>query len=722
MAVACVLLALIVFTMLLALPRLIAARWTAQLRSLGYPQAELAIDDLGWGRASGAFSLGGEDGTDRFDALFTPAGLWRGRLSALTIRGLRLSRPLPALAATGLPADMPLDGPLELTGARLMLELPGGVGALPLMLDAGLAPRDGGWRAQGHGLLALGPLTVPVQGTADWRDGALTGAGVTFMPPPDGSRLTGRGHIRRLPDGSWTGELEATAASLPHGLPDLSLHWKGGQGRALVEWKGIARLDALLDPDGQGTARFGARLRIIDLPAFAARLNRADPGLAGGPVEIELSAQGFAPDTWPRVWPDLSIRLEVPGLGLGGGPRDNSLSLGAVARRIDGEWWLAPMPDHAGRLSVPTLGLEARGLLLTGRAALPLDLDLRAASLRLPWLAPSALSAKLRGDPAGDLRLEWQAATADGDARLSGGLDLDTGGGHLVARLAPVRLTPGDAQRLFPGAPLPAGFTGTIAGRATAGWTGDAVDGSADLMLENAGIALPGLRLAGVNGVLRFDRLSPLSMPQQTLSIGLFDPGLTLTGGGLGLSLPGDGVLRLAPEPFLWAGQRITFPPLSFRMGNKYLDLILNVPPTPLAEALPALGVTGLAAQGTLTGSIPVRIDAGGARPGPGTLPAMGPGRLALTDVGAPPWLDPARNDSLALVTRALADYRYTALELSLTEQGPRLSLRGANPALYGGFAMPMNLNLMPPPPVETPTGGMPAAMAAIAAFKARRD
>lgn len=719
-AVAGGLLALLLLTLWLALPRLIAVRWTAQLRAAGYPQAELAIDELGWGRAGGAFSLGGDAGADRFDAVFTPMGLWRGRLSALTVRGLRLSRPLP-LAAPDLPAAMPVDGPLELTGARLDMELPGGLGVLPVTLDARLVPVDGGWQAAATGELGLGPVRVPVRATLEWRGDIPVAASVAFTPVAGGPHLTGGGSARRLSDGRWTGDLMVDATGLPQGMPDLSLRWNGGQGQALLEWKDVARLDALLDPEGPGTACFSARLRIADLSAFADRLNRPDPGLAGGPVEIDLSASGFTVETWPRVWPDLSVRLEANGIGVGRGPRDNSLSLAAVARRIDGLWWLAPVPDHPGRLSVPTLGLEARGLLLTGRAALPLDLDLRAAGLRLPWLAPSSLSAKLRGDPASDLRLEWQAVTGDGGATLSGGLDLDPDGGQLVARMAPLQLNPGDARRLFPGAPLPAGFTGTIAARVAAGWTVGGLEGAADILLEDTGIDLPGLRLAGVNGVLRFDRLSPLSLPQQTLAVGLFDPGLALTGGGLGLFMPGDGVLRLAPEPFLWAGQRVTIPPVSFRIGNEHLDLSLNVPPTPLADALSSLGVTGMTAQGTLTGSLPVRIDAGGARPGPSGLFATGPGRLALTDGDPPLWLDPARNDSLSLVARALADYRYAALELVPTQRGPRLSLQGANPALYGGYAMPMNLNLAMPPPVVPPPV-TPAVRDAIAAFKARRD
>lgn len=703
-----------------SLPGLLAARWTAQLRSLGYPQAELAIDDLHWGRAVGAFSLGGEEGADRFDADFTPAGLWRGRLTGLTIRGLRLSHPL-SLSSPGLPGDLPLDGPVFFQDARLLVDLPGAVASLPLTLDAGFTPLPEGWHGEGRGILSLGPTGVPARFSADWRAGDVSAASFAFDPTAGGPRLSGQGSIRRLANGGWTGEMDVTAAGLPNDLPDLSLQWREGRGQALLDWRGVARGEMLLDPDEEGSKRLNARLRVMDIAGFARRLGRPDPGLTGGPLELTLTAQGFTLEALPQVWPDMVMRLNARAIGVAKGPRDNALTLGGILRRIDGNWWLSPVPDAPGSALLPTLGLEARGVQVSGRLALPLDLDLRAANLRLPWLAPSSLTAKLRGEPGADLRLEWNAATLEGGARLSGGLDLDPAGGRLLARLAPITLMPGNAVTLFPGAPLPWGMEGIVAGRLSATWTGDEVDSSAELLLEQAGFEMPGLRVAGINGVLRFDRLSPLSMPAQRIAIGLFDPGLALRDGALGLSLPGDGVLRLAPEPFLWAGACAGIVPTSFRLGNDRLMLRIDMPATPLSAVLDALALEGLNGEGSVIGSLPIQIDDTGAHPLDGALRSAGPGRLFLSSGQWPVWLNPARNDSLALVTRALADYRYDALELSLAGGGTRLSLKGKNPTLYGGYPMPMNLVLSPPP--QAAPGDVPAEFRdAITAFKARKD
>lgn len=706
----------------LLLPGLVAARWTAQLRAMGYPQAELAIDRLGWNRAAGAFSLGGEDGAEGFEATFTPAGLWRTRLSSLTITGLRLSQPLAPAGLKSVP-DIPADGAVRFVDARLSLELPAGLGALPLTLEATLTPVEGGWQTEGRGLIGVGPLSVPVTLSGDWRDGALSDAAFSLTPAPGETRLGGQGRFRRLASGEWAGQMDLNAAGLPQGLPDITLSWKPGQGRGLLEWKGVARLDAMLDAGGTDGQRLDAKLLVADIPAFAARLNQPEPGLTGGPLILSMSARGPLSSLDPRAWPDLLLGLDASGIGIGQGPRDNALSLTAIARRIDGEWWLAPAQDQMpGSLSMPTLGLQARGLMLTGRAALPLDLDLRAASMRLPWLAPSTVMAKLRGQSGDDLRLEWQAAVTDTDARLSGAVEMAPGGGSALVRLAPMRLGPGDIDRVFPGGPLPSALTGTIAARIATRWTQDQADSAADILVEDVGVVLPGLRLAGINGVVRLDRLSPLSMPLQTVAVGLFDPGLALTGGTVGLSLGGDGVLHLAPTPFTWAGQAISIPPSSFRLGNNYLDVRLEVPATPLQDILAALGVREMQADGVVTGSIPLRITAGGVATGDGALRAIAPGRLVLRAEEPPSWLDPGRNDNLALVTRALADYRFRSLELSLTGRGTLLSVEGANPSLYGGYAMPMNLMLAPVPAAVVP-GTVPADIAAaMGAFKARRD
>lgn len=719
-------LALLVFW--LTLPSVLSARWTAALRAAGYPQAVLAVDHLGLGTATGAFSLGGEQGAEAVAIAFTPAGLWHGRAASVHVRGLRLLLPVGA-GGVRLPAagGLPLDGPLTLEQAHLTLVPPTGLPPLTIDADGQWLPDGDGWRGTLKGRAAMAGAAAGADLSLALRDGALEELGFALSPDggPQAPSLSGKGRLRWKDRQFAVAEMELEARRLREGAPDLSVSWRNGQGAATLQWPGIARADVNLRPTDKGWARLEAKLAVAALRPFLQKLGWAEPALGDGSVEVTALAEDIDLAGWPATAPAVDLRLTARGVAFGQGPRDNSLILVATATRRDGVWWLAG-GGAGGTLSIPTLGVDARGLVVTGPVALPLDLQIGAASVRLPWLPPLPVQARLRGEPAGDLRLEWNAAAA-ADFRLSGAVDMAAGGssGRLSLALAPLRLGRGGAtaRDLLPGAPLPDGLTGTLAARITAGWHEGGADGAADILLDDVGLSAPGLRLAGVNGVLRFDRLSPLSMPVQRLSIGLADVGIPLLDGAVGLALGGDGLLRLSPEPFRWAGTPVTVAPALYRLGQDHVDMSLNIAQMPLVPALASLGVTGTGADGALIGTVPLRLSADGAVLGPGSLRAAQPGRIAIAGTEPPDWLDRTRNDSLALVGRALADYRYDQLELVLSGNGHRLVLDGANPMLYGGYRMPLSLVLAPLPAAESPASPVPDDVAAtMEAFRARKD
>ncbi len=722
-------LALALLVLWLALPSILSARWTAALQVAGYPQAVLALDHLGLGSATGAFSLGGEQGADAVEIAYTPMGLWRGRAESVRVRGLRLSLPVGAGGAR-LPvgaAALPLDGPLTLEQAHLTLVPPAGLPPLTIDADGQWIPDGAVWRGTLKGRAAMAGALAGADLSLGLRDGSLDELAFALSPDggPQAPSLSGRGRLRWKDRQVALAEIELEAKRLREGAPDLTVSWRNGQGAAALQWPGIARADASLRPGDKGRARLEAKLAVAELGPFLQRLGWAAPALAGGPVEVTALADDIDLTGWPATAPAVDLRLTARGVAFGEGPRDNTLTLAATATRRDGVWWLAGA-GAGGGLSIPTLGAEVRGLALAGPVALPLDIQIAAASVRLPWLPPLPVQSRLRGDPAGELRLEWNAAATSGP-RLSGAVDMVAGGdsGRLSLVLSPLQLDGEGAtvQALLPGAPLPDGLTGTLAARITAGWHEGGADGAADIMLEDVGLSVPGARLAGVNGVLRFDRLSPLSMPVQRLSVGMADIGFPLMDGAVGLSLGGDGLLRVTAEPFRWAGMPVTVAPALYRLGQHHLDLALNIAQMPVNAALASLGVTGTGADGLLIGTVPLRLSGEGAVVGPGSLRAAQPGRIAVAGTEPPVWLHRHRNDSLALVSRALADYRYDQLELVLSGNGHRLVLDGANPALYGGYRMPLSLVLAPAPPHTGPLPPLPDDVtAAMAAFRARKD
>lgn len=721
-------LVLAVLGLWLSLPSLLSARWTAALRSAGYPQAVLAIDHLGPGRATGAFSLGGDQGADGVEITFGPGAFWHGRVAGVHVRGLRLSLPVgPGGVRLPPAAALPLDGPLTLEQAHLTLVPPAGLPTLTLDADGRWAPDGDVWRGTLTGRALMAGAAAGADLSLVLRDGGLEELGFTLTPAegPQAPRLSGTGRLRWKDRQIALAEIDLDAKRLREAAPDLAVSWRNGQGTAVLHWPGIARADAGLRPTGKGRARLEAKLAVTDPAAFLQTLGGADSALGGGAVEVTAVAEDVDLAGWPATAPILDLRLVARGLAIGQGPRDNALSLSATATRRDGVWWLGSA-NGGGSLSIPTLGVDARGLSVTGPVQLPMDLQIGAASLRLPWFAALPVRARLGGDPAAGWHLEWARATP-GQPDLSGEADIAAGGGsgRLRAHLAPLSLGEDGqgAADLLPGAPVPAGLTGTIAARLTGEWHDGGGDGAADILLQDVGLAAPGVRLAGVNGVVRFDRLSPLSMPVQRLSVGRADIGLALTDGAVGLSLAGDGLLRVAPEPFRWAGTVVSPAPALYRLGQGALDLALNVTQMPVQSALAALGVTGTGVEGHLVGTIPIHLSAAGAVLGPGSLRAVQPGHVGLMMTEPPDWLDRRRNDSLALVTRALADYRYERLELVLGPDGHRLVLDGANPGLYGGYRMPLSLVLAPVPPVAGPLPPVPDDIAAaMAAFRSRKD
>lgn len=100
-------------------------------------------------------------------------------------------------------------------------------------------------------------------------------------------------------------------------------------------------------------------------------------------------------------------------------------------------------------------------------------------------------------------------------------------------------------------------------------------------------------------------------------------------------------------------------------------------------------------ATGTLSGSVPLTIDAaGGYNIGKGTLKADGTGRISM-----PPDVIPGDNQQVALVREVLENLQYSLLSFKVTPGKGRnlavlLSLEGRNPDVYNGRPVKLNINL----------------------------
>lgn len=690
----------------LVLPRMVESRVAGTLRDWGYPDAQVAIDGISLTGAVGGFSLGvGDQGADVIRLTFTLADLWNGRVAAVELSGVRL------VVDPGLIWRTPPFETLRFSDGVLTVPLP--MAGNAILRGAGSVGQDGVLHMRGRvdhaGALADADIGVTLD-NGGWRRLSLRLSPLAGQGP----QIRGTAELRRGPDGAVSGDGEIAASALKAPSPDMVLRWQDGQGEGQWHWPGAAHIDANLTADGAGRHRLSGEVMVQDIAAFAARLGLADPGLTGGPVKAVVSADSVDIAAFPGQWPDIALRIQGQGIGIAAGPKDNRLTLGLSMTRRDGDWWLAPLSGMDGALAVPTLGVAVQGLGLSGRVGLPLALDVTAAALRIDDVPPLSILARISGDPAADIQAEWTARGLDGALRLSGDVSLSpaSGQGGASLRLDPLALSAWTPD-----------LSGQVAARAKIRWDGQGRDGQADIMLDQVGIARGGLRLAGIDGVLRVDRLFPLTLSPQTLSVGWADLGLGLSDIQVGLALPGDGILRLSPMPARWGNVGVTLSAEPFRLGNETMALSVALDKVPAKDVLARVGVDDTSIGVSLIGSIPVQLSASGAMLGDGRLDATGPGNIQRVDPHPPRWLTPGRNDNLALVTRALADYRFDRMQVRF---GPEITLvlDGSNPALFGGYGMPMNLILAPVPPVmpESTMPPPPAIAAAMASFRSRKD
>ncbi|HEX5794843.1 MAG TPA: YdbH domain-containing protein, partial [Geminicoccaceae bacterium] len=366
-----------------------------------------------------------------------------------------------------------------------------------------------------------------------------------------------------------------------------------------------------------------------------------------------------------------------------------------------------------GRLRLPDLQLNLEGIRtevalsaegLATDQAIPLAVGTISHGGSPAWFAPLALSATLRPGTeaiAFEARLE---RPADGFAlTIEGRHDLGAGRGQAELGTAPLTFAPGVRQ---PGPLSPLlgevleDVSGTLALDGTLAWgAAEKVDADLALLVEDLAFSAGPARFAKVNGVIRVDQLWPLTTPPgQQLAIGLLDLGLPLTRGVIAFQLRPDQTLAVERLRWDFAGGRVSAAP--FRVGSATSDMIvtLTAEGLDLAELFALTRLDGLSGEGTIGGTLPVRISGSAAVIEGGELRAEGPGWLRYRPAEAPAALQ-AGGENVGLLLQALENFRYEALRITLdgrtdAEMDIGLHVQGANPDLYDGYPIEFNLDL----------------------------
>lgn len=291
-----------------------------------------------------------------------------------------------------------------------------------------------------------------------------------------------------------------------------------------------------------------------------------------------------------------------------------------------------------------------------------------------------SLSAKAQGVPLGKISGRYDLKAASGNAQLAGDL-----------AFSPGKLEP---QSLFPVLKgLMANVQGKAAYKADFSIAKGALRSSGQLALTQVGFDAYSAKVAGLNGTTKLSSLvPPRTSGTQTLSVAMLDAGIQLQNGRVRFEIANAALPHLvdAKWPFADGGLTLT----SVKGSNTEFELLVeNVD---VAELLSLADVPGLSGTGTLNGTIPIAIENGNPIIKNGMLDAEKGGVIIYKSASADA---AATNDQTRVLTDALKDFHYTELvgTLSGNANGDllfHLRLRGANPALYDGYPIILNVNL----------------------------
>lgn len=562
----------------------------------------------------------------------------------------------------------------------------------------------------------------------------------------DGSALLSRGD-----DGVWSLRRIERAAVTARGiaggameLHELDARIEGlelGPDGPRTEFEADVRMSA----PGHGVA--GAAVAMagrIESDASGSRLLLTAPA--------RLSAERLAPVASLAPVTGLAATVEAGGAPVasrpaGGGPVVVRLPLDLPALRLasaaPGAWGIALQPmrllaeatvetDGTAVVRARTSGGSAEvtpaEVTLAGLAAdLRLDagadgirlqrLDLRARQVadkaRLARFVPLSLEGSARGaaTPAAPDRVSFRATLRGADGAFV--LDAEgqhrpsTGRGEARLTLFPIRFVPGGLQPadLSPAAAaLFRDASGEISLGGRVRWPGEAVppDDPLTLVLRDLGFSGSLGTVTGLGGSVALSRIDPPATPPgQTISAAAIDVGVPIAAPRIRFRLEPAGILRLEAVDARFADGRVTASDVEVPLdGKRPVPVVLTVEGVDAARLAEAVDLEGLAATGTLSGWLPLLWD-------PEAGLAVRQARLSTGGSGGsiqyrPKDGAPALQDSgeqVSLLLKAIRNFVYESFEVEADGRpgepfDVRLRLRGANPDLYDGYPIALNVTL----------------------------
>jgi hypothetical protein len=623
------------------------AQWFAlrELARLGVAPASLEVPRFEINRLElRALRAGAGDALviDEIDVEYTLADLWRGRVAALRVSGVRIAGEIAAegprfggLEALGAGeakedrADRPLallrlpvlpSNQLVIENARAEIATLQGPLAIVLSVDA----RDAEGRTHAHADLvahhALADATAKLEmsGVGD----SVTGGAALGLVMAPGAGLGLPVSAGRV----------ALAAKIEISGPEILVSFTPGHFALTVgEGKDALRLEG-------STPKAELRTQLDEDGSLAPLALETSGGDLRAPT-LGVAARGF----------DLDLKIELPD-------------------RLEGRIGLRELKDSRKPARAPSFRLA--GHLKPIRSGHAFDLVATEKKKRVVLHAKGKFDA-----PAG---------SADAQLRLEPVLFAKDG-------LQPAQLFPELGGRV-------SAVSGTLEAAGSARFSGGRSQLVIDLAARDLGFETPLAQVEGVNGTLRVEGPDPISTPpKQLVSIGRIGFGLDLTNGLVAGQLRPDGVIAIDKAEWQTLGGRVHTAG-SLDPKARHQPLLLEADGLDLAKVLALVDLEGLSGEGRLDGRIPIDRSAeaieirGGvirARPGARIRYQPAPGVASLEHSAA--------GFDLLLGAFENLECEKLAVELDGDANGPMkvvLKVVGANPEFQGGRPIHYNLSI----------------------------
>jgi hypothetical protein len=241
--------------------------------------------------------------------------------------------------------------------------------------------------------------------------------------------------------------------------------------------------------------------------------------------------------------------------------------------------------------------------------------------------------------------------------------------------------------------------SGIVALQSNISWKSGLLKTPTRISLNGLSMDAFGVNLDRATGIIAFDSiLPPKTEGKQTIDVQRLTAGVPLENGKIQFEFAAKDMLVLHPMKWGWAGGSLVTDRLQINWKNPVVSQVkLHVRQVDLQSLMSLVVEKDMLATGKLDGTIPVRFAKGRVLIDQASLSSTSAGTVQYTS--SDPAFAASGGASTELLAQALKDFHFTLLSMKVNsgEDGKALvalQVKGANPALYEGKPIELNVNL----------------------------